>query len=601
MRKQFVFCVAACAAVLSAQYLCAAAPKNVILFIGDGMGHEAIKASGYYFNGAAGQYNFENFNNFAWMTTNNSLGGVTDSAASATAMSTGYKVDSNVISMGIASGIDSRSAPNNNADLQTILERFKLQGKSTGIVTNSFLTDASPAAFGAHTAHRSNTGETNTDYFNSSQPNVLLGGGGNGLLPSGSYTTVTNRTQLQSLSTETSTHVVGAFGTDQFAYAYDQAVGASTFYNTNPYLHEMTSTALNILDNNSNGFFLVVENELTDAAGHAAVSGANKIERSIYEVREISYAVQKAIDFAASHPDTLILVTSDHETGSFTALQNNGVGVLPTVVSGGTSHNATWVPLYASGPNASHVFGKVDNTDVSKIAMNSSAPQNKTLQTRTFRQGENSYTGATDTQVRLTTPTTTQGSAQVLIGNSNVASTSQIALSFGNLFGPAGVPTGSEIVLAKLTIFTNNNSNSDGTNNNINLFRLLVPFDENTTWNTAGLVADNGFNLNGAGTLDDDYLATPEDIFPAPDRNALATFDVTASITAWLAAYESGNQSTFGWMLLNSATDSWQINSSEAGTLALRPMLEITYLPEPGAMLLIPMAGLLLSTRKRKV
>src|SRR6188768_4286682 len=64
-------------------------PKNVILFIGDGLGAEQIKASGYYFNGAAGQYNFEQFPNFAWMTHNNSSGAVTDSAASGTALATG--------------------------------------------------------------------------------------------------------------------------------------------------------------------------------------------------------------------------------------------------------------------------------------------------------------------------------------------------------------------------------------------------------------------------------------------------------------------------------------------------------------------------------
>src|SRR5690348_3432048 len=76
-------------------------PKNVILFIVDGLGAEQIKASGYYFNGAAGQFNFEQFPNFAWMTHNNSSGGITDSAASGTALATGYKVDNDVISVAL--------------------------------------------------------------------------------------------------------------------------------------------------------------------------------------------------------------------------------------------------------------------------------------------------------------------------------------------------------------------------------------------------------------------------------------------------------------------------------------------------------------------
>src|SRR4051812_41956566 len=85
-------------------------PKNVILFIGDGLGAEQIKASGYYFNGASGQFNFEQFPNFAWMTHNNATGAVTDSAASGTALATGFKVDNEVISVALAGGTDPRRA-----------------------------------------------------------------------------------------------------------------------------------------------------------------------------------------------------------------------------------------------------------------------------------------------------------------------------------------------------------------------------------------------------------------------------------------------------------------------------------------------------------
>src|SRR5262245_11000308 len=103
---------AACAPVVASISLASAAnpPKNVILFVGDGMGAEQVKAAGYYFNGAGGQFNFEQFGQFAWMTHNNSGGGVTDSAASATALASGYKVNDGVISVALASGPDPRSA-----------------------------------------------------------------------------------------------------------------------------------------------------------------------------------------------------------------------------------------------------------------------------------------------------------------------------------------------------------------------------------------------------------------------------------------------------------------------------------------------------------
>lgn len=560
-------------------------PKNVILFVGDGMGHEAVKAAGYYFNGAVGQFSFEQLDHFAWMTHNNSSGAVTDSAASGTAMATGYKVNSGVISQALASGSDPRSAsPSDGRNLQTLLETFKAQGKSTGLVTTSYITDATPAAFGAHAASRSSTGSIGAGYASLSQPNVVFGAAEAGFVPSALYTTVTNRAQMQAMDTNAVSHVAGLFGTGEFDYAYDQQTGSSTFYDTNPYLHEMTTTALQVLAKNNQGFFLLVENELTDGAGHEPVSGAFKAERSMYEVRELSHAVQQAIDFAATNPDTLILVTSDHETGSFRAVQNNGKDVLPTVTSGGTSHNATWSPLYASGPNAGHVFGKLDNTDIPRLATTASPAPEFTTQTIRFRKGEGSYNGTTDTAVRSDAPATANGGTTSLL--SDVGSpTAQIAIRFDGVFDNNAIPADASIALAKLSVYTDNLASGNGTNNQILLHRLLVPFDDSTTWNTAGNVAGNGFSLNGAGTADDDYVATPEDIFPEPDRNAIATFDVTASLNAWLAAYRAGQTHSLGWMLTTSSTDGWQISSSEAAAITSRPMLEIVLIPEPATTL----------------
>src|SRR5688572_2137545 len=230
----------------------AAPPKNVILFIGDGLGPEQVKASGYYFNGAAGQFNFEQFPNFAWMTHNNSAGGVTDSAASGTALATGLTVNNGVISVALASGSDPRRAqPSDGRDLLTLLEQLKSAGKSTGLVTTSFMTDATPAAFAAHNPTRDDSAGIAADYFGPSRPNVLFGGGAAGFdaaaATSAGYSVVTNRTQLQSLNPTTTNNAAGIFGSGTFGYAYDQSIGTSTFYNANPFLHEMTTTALDIL------------------------------------------------------------------------------------------------------------------------------------------------------------------------------------------------------------------------------------------------------------------------------------------------------------------------------------------------------------------
>ena len=87
-------------------------------------------------------------------------------------MATGVKVNSGVISM---------AYPGDGSELETLLEYFATQGKRTGLVTTTFITHATPATFGAHEPSRNNTTEIAGDYLNQTRPNVLLGGGGNGL------------------------------------------------------------------------------------------------------------------------------------------------------------------------------------------------------------------------------------------------------------------------------------------------------------------------------------------------------------------------------------------------------------------------------------
>ena len=164
------------------------------------MGPEHVKAGGMYVNGTPGTLPFEMFSNKTTMTHNNATGATTDSAASATAMATGVKVDNGVISMRL---------PGDGAELTSLLELHRDRAKSTGLVTEDSMTDASPAAYGAHEPSRSNTSAIFNDFVTQSRPNVLLGGGGNGfdaaLAASQGYTVVSDRTALLALDTETQT------------------------------------------------------------------------------------------------------------------------------------------------------------------------------------------------------------------------------------------------------------------------------------------------------------------------------------------------------------------------------------------------------------
>ena len=327
-------------------------PTNVIFCIGDGMGFEKVKAAGMYTHGEAGTLSFEAFPHRAEVMTHSADSPMTDSAAAATAMATGSKVNNGVISTAL---------PGDGSELYTLLEHFKDQGKSTGLVSTTFITHATPAAFGAHEPKRGNLAEIAEDYLNQTRPNVLLGGGGNGIAEAAAeaagYTVVTNRDELLALDAENITRVSGQFGDTNLPYEFD---GLGDL----PHLSEMTATALKILTKNPTGFFLMIEGGRIDHAGHS-----NDIERNVCETVEFSKTVQVATNWAKGQADTLIIVTADHETGGLKVLENNGKGSFPTVSWSTGGHTTTNIPVYGWGRNAGRLSGVMDNTDLFSVVV----------------------------------------------------------------------------------------------------------------------------------------------------------------------------------------------------------------------------------------
>lgn len=322
-------------------------PKNTIFCIGDGMGFEEVKAAGYYAYGETGTLSFEAFPHRAEMATYAANSPMTDSAAAATAMATGHKVNNGVISMEL---------PGSGAPLKTLLEIFKAQDKRTGLVSTTYITHATPAAFAAHNPKRNNLADIAHDYLHLTRPNVLLGGGGNGLTEKDAedagYTVVTDQEGLLNLDTDTENCVSGQFGDTNIPYIFD---GSDDL----PQLSEMVSVALDILCSAQTGFFLLVEGGRIDHAGHS-----NDIERNILETIEFSKAVQIIFDRVAGCDDTLILVTADHETGGLKVHRNNGKGHIPEISWSTGGHTISNVPLYGWGRNAERVGGIMNNTDL---------------------------------------------------------------------------------------------------------------------------------------------------------------------------------------------------------------------------------------------
>jgi len=336
-----------------------AEPKNVILFIGDGMGFEHVEAARQYLGD---DLCFESFPSAGQiMTYPADVTTITDSAAAGTALATGRKVLNGVISVAI---------PGDESELETLLESYKSNGKSAGLVTTTYMTHATPATFGAHEDSRSNEDEIAIDYFNQYPLiNVLFGGGANGLdaamAQDAGYTVVTDYAGMAGLNTESEALVSGQFGNTNLPYEYD---GLDDL----PHLSEMTQTALAILDNDEDGFFLMVEGGKIDYASHD-----NDFERMIGEMIEFNNAVQVAVDWADVRQDTLILVAADHETGGLD-YDYDELTQTEVIEWSSKSHTDADVPLYAWGVNSALVYDTMDNTFISTIVKADGPPVNAT-------------------------------------------------------------------------------------------------------------------------------------------------------------------------------------------------------------------------------
>ncbi len=313
-------------------------PRNVVLMLGDGMGFEQLRASRMFKSGAAwvtSPLSFETFPAAASMTTDNAQGDTTDSAASATAMATGHKVDNRVVS--VVAG----------EDHPTVLEQSAAVGRRTGLVTiRTPVVDASPAAFGAHVTNRFDYTGIASDLLTGSRPNVLFGGTqnlpGQSTVEAAGYLFVTALDSFDTSETGSS-HVFGAFASD-----------------VSPALPERAQVALEILSHDPEGFFLFIEHEGTDESGHNG-DLAGVIDAAL----ELEQAVDRVLSWLDGSSDTLVVVLADHETGGLTVTEAAPqVGVVPAHTYGLSGHSSTPVPLFARGPRAELVAAVLDNTDV---------------------------------------------------------------------------------------------------------------------------------------------------------------------------------------------------------------------------------------------
>ena len=298
-------------------------PKYVFLFIGDGMSYPQFQAASDYLGALADTgsddildgnvpLTFMNFPVAGSAVTYDSSSFCPDSASTATSLSTGYKTYSGTINMDETATVS----------YETISEKLHAQlGWKVGVISSVNLNHATPAAFYAHQAKRSNYYEIGQELVAS---NFEYFAGGGLLKPTGPDK---DKTSLYDLAADAGYKVVmtqaeaeavtSADGkvliidehladSDAFAYENDRADG-------NWALSDYVKKGIEVLDNDT-GFFLMVEGGKIDWACHANDAGS-----TIADTIALSDAVDEAVAFAQQHPDeTLILVTGDHETGGLT-------------------------------------------------------------------------------------------------------------------------------------------------------------------------------------------------------------------------------------------------------------------------------------------
>ena len=329
-------------------------PKNIILMIGDGMGLAQISAGKTY----KGKLNLERIKVVGLLTTYSCDSYITDSAASATAMSTGHKTKNGAL------GVDC-----NGNKLETVLEYANKIGKTTGIVVVCAITHATPAAFVSHVPSRKLQFEIARQIAEEENTDLYFGGGWGWFLPESKggmrtdgkdlikvmkergYTYVSTTDEFKNLNLNSVKKIIGLFAKNHPPYAPDRK----------PTLAEMTSKAIKFLSKNPNGFFLMVEGSQIDWAGHA-----NNSDQILKEVADFDDAIGVALDFAQKDGNTLVIITADHETGGYAlvggSIENHTVdGKFVT-----NHHTGIMVPVFAYGPGAEAFAGISDNTLVGK-------------------------------------------------------------------------------------------------------------------------------------------------------------------------------------------------------------------------------------------
>lgn len=316
-------------------------PKNVVFIIGDGMGLAHIYA-GMVANG--NQLQMERFKNIGFSKTYSANNFTTDSGAGGTALSSGIKTQNGMIGM----------TPDSLAS-ESILEVAEKNNLSTGIVTTCDITHATPASFIAHQLSRKMFQEIAADFLKT-DIDVFIGGGRKNF---------EKRLDNRNLTSELKTKSYNiAYTLDEARKIKSGKLAGLLYDDHNPpmpergdMLPDATIIALDILDNNKKGFFLMIEGSQIDWASHK-----NDADQIVKEVLDLDKTIGKVLDFAEKNKNTLVIVTADHESGGLTLPKGNMAKKEFTAEFSTKEHSGVLVPVFAFGPGSENFTGFMENT-----------------------------------------------------------------------------------------------------------------------------------------------------------------------------------------------------------------------------------------------
>ncbi len=311
---------------------------NVIFFIGDGMGENHIEAA----KAAGIDVVMEGFEVRGQSMTDNYWGTTTDSAAGGTALATGIRTTNGYVGRSVFDPTGVIAEPMNLTELAISM------GKAAGVVTTDKTTGATPGAFSAHAMSRNDNEEISDDQL-ASELTLVWGAKEDyvteDMANANGFEYVENVADIDAL--KEGQRSFGQFSWDDFANV--------TNPETTPTIAKMTKEAIDILDDDEDGFFLMVEGAHIDKFSHS-----KDIDNAVKQLEEMNKAVEYALFYAAMDGNTLVVVTADHETGSVTFDEGKGGYVCTT-----GSHSDKNVPLFISSADAGFKQGvAIENRQV---------------------------------------------------------------------------------------------------------------------------------------------------------------------------------------------------------------------------------------------